>query len=100
MLLVDILSPSCLLLLLCVSLLSVRHTGSDSARRSAQRRVIDNFDQDVDADESPYHSEQEFDPIRDNGEFVEDNVDTAESIWNEGDEEDREYKPESDDEGK
>ena len=100
MLFAHILSPTCLLLFLCLSLLSVRHTCSDSPRRAAQRRVIENFDQDVDEDEqAPYHSEQEFDPTRDNGDYVEGTVDTSESIWNEGDEEDREYKQETDDEG-
>ena len=92
----QVVRTSCLLLILCVSLLCVRHTCSDSA----QRRVFEDFDQDADLDESPFQSDQELDAPPDNGEYIDTHLDTSDNTWNEGDEEDREYKPESDDEGK
>ena len=90
-----ILSPKWLLLCLWLSVVAVSLTDSDHGRG---RRVIENFEQDLDDEEiEPYYSEQEFDlDLSDDGENVEGDVDTTEVVWNDG-EEDRE---DSDDEGK
>ena len=90
----------CLLLFTCLALLSIALTGSESPRRG-QRRVIENFDQDLEDETDPYISENELDSQlgQDQSESTEETELDNDATWNEDEGSDKDEKEGTEGEG-